>query len=452
MTLTRVTVEAWHDRAVQEVLPEGRDVATDAERVDLLSKLEELKNTICAVQADLAVDLAASQRAQQAAAGVAAERQGRGIALQLGLARRESPHRGQVLLGLAQTLRAELPHTHAALKAGWLSEFRATLIARETACLRVEDRREVDEAVCADPATLDGVGTRGLLGMLRGHAARLDPAAVAARARKAEADRGVSLRPAPDTMSYLTGALPVAQGVACYAALLKAALAAKAEGDERTKAQLMADVLVERLTGQTHAADVPVTVNVVISDTALFGGGHNAADVPGYGPVPAEVARHLAAHSMSSDAVTFIRGLYADPHGRLVAMTSTRRFHSETLAEFLRLRDQGICRTPWCDAPVAHADHIHPAEHGGETSAENGQGLCQACNLAKQAPGWTQTTHTGPTHTVATTTPTGHRHRSAAPRAPDPARPPTRPATTPTTPAERRVADFLHRLDLAWVP
>ncbi len=448
MTLTRETLAAWHDHAAHEGLPRGRDVATDAERVDLLTRLEDLKNTICAVQADLAVDLEASQRAQQAAAGMPAARQGRGVAHQLGLARRESPHRGQVLLGLAKTLRAELPHTHAALRTGRLSEFRATLIARETACLSLEDRREVDQAVCADPATLDGVGTRQLLGMLRGHAARLDPAAVARRARQAEADRGVSLRPAPDTMSYLTGALPVAQGVACYAALLKAALAAKAEGDERTKAQLMADVLVERITGQTRAPDVPVTVNLVLSDTALFGGGHEPADVPGYGPIPAEIARHLAAHSLSSEATTFIRGLYANPGGRLVAMTSTQRLHSEALAEFLRLRDQGICRTPWCDAPIAQSDHIDPHETGGETSAENGQGLCQACNLAKQAPGWNQTTVPGPTHTVQTTTPTGHRHRSAAPRAPDPTRPVTRPAATP---AERRVADFLHRLDLAWV-
>ncbi len=57
-------------------------------------------------------------------------------------------------------------------------------------------------------------------------------------------------------------------------------------------------------------------------------------------------------------------------------MTNTQRFHSEALAESLRLRDQGICRTPWCDAPIAQSDHINPHDAGGETSAENGQGLC----------------------------------------------------------------------------
>ena len=37
--------------------------------------------------------------------------------------------------------------------------------------------------------------------------------------RRAEADRMVSIRPAPDTMTYVTALLPVAQGVGVYAAL-----------------------------------------------------------------------------------------------------------------------------------------------------------------------------------------------------------------------------------------
>ena len=46
-----------------------------------------------------------------------------------------------------------------------------------------------------------------------------DPEAAMARARTARGDRRVTLRPAPDTMSLLTGLLPVEQGVACLAAL-----------------------------------------------------------------------------------------------------------------------------------------------------------------------------------------------------------------------------------------
>ncbi|HEU5044337.1 MAG TPA: hypothetical protein VFT75_09390, partial [Nocardioidaceae bacterium] len=108
---------------------------SDAERVEVIGALEELKNTACAAQARISVDLDASQRASQAAAGVPASQQGRGVAGQVGLARRESAHRGARHLGLGKVLVGELTHTLTGMSAGWLSEWRATLIARETACL-----------------------------------------------------------------------------------------------------------------------------------------------------------------------------------------------------------------------------------------------------------------------------------------------------------------------------
>jgi 5-methylcytosine-specific restriction endonuclease McrA len=57
------------------------------------------------------------------------------------------------------------------------------------------------------------------------------------------------------------------------------------------------------------------------------------------------------------------------------------------------VRDR-TCRTPWCDAPIRHVDHVEPAAAGDPTSAENAQGLCEACNYAKQAPGWAAATDT----------------------------------------------------------
>ena len=95
-------------------------------------------------------------------------------------------------------------------------------------------------------------------------------------------------------------------------------------------------------------------------------------------------------------------------------MESASRIFPRALAELIRLRDQ-TCRTPWCDAPVRHADHVVAHQDGGATSFGNGQGLCQACNHAKQAPGWSARPRPGPGHEVETTTPTGHRYRSTAP-------------------------------------
>jgi hypothetical protein len=53
--------------------------------------------------------------------------------------------------------------------------------------------------------------------------------------------------------------------------------------------------------------------------------------------------------------------------------------------------------------------------HGadGPTSATNGQGLCEACNYAKEAPRWRA--RPGPGGTVTTTTPTGHSRTTRPP-------------------------------------
>jgi hypothetical protein len=104
---------------------------TDAERVEFLRAVEVLKCALEGAQAQVLVEFEASQRAEQARAGVRGGRQGRGIAAQAGLARRASHHRGQRLLHLARRLQG-MPETLAALRAGRISEFKATLIARAT--------------------------------------------------------------------------------------------------------------------------------------------------------------------------------------------------------------------------------------------------------------------------------------------------------------------------------
>jgi hypothetical protein len=242
--------------------------ATDAERIDQIRELEVLKCAAEVRQAVLTADFDASQRAEQARAGVPARQQGRGVAAQVAPARRESPHKGQQHLGLAKILPTELPHTLAAFTAGHITEWRAMLVGRETACLSLADRRAVDEALAADPERLAAMGDRALVGEARKLAYRLDPGSFVERRQRAEGDRAVTIRPAPDTMCYLTELLPVAQGVAVYAALRNAADSARAGGDRRGRGQIMADTLVERVTGQTSADEVPLRVNLGSATTS----------------------------------------------------------------------------------------------------------------------------------------------------------------------------------------
>ncbi|WP_296605802.1 DUF222 domain-containing protein, partial [Nocardioides sp.] len=268
----------------------------DAAKIDQIRDLETLVCAAQARQAKLAAALDASQRARAAEHGEPAARQGRGIAEQVALARRESPHRGRQHLALATILDRELPCTRAAFAAGRITEWRAMTIARETACLTLEDRRAVDRAIAGDPEALEGYSDRVVLAELRKLAARLDPASVAERRRRAERERHVTVRPAPDTMAYLTVLLPVAQAVAVYAALKTEADTVVATGDARSRGQVMADTLVARITGSTDDAGrpvVPVTVGLVMTDQALLAGAHDTADLDGYGPIPAGLARHL---------------------------------------------------------------------------------------------------------------------------------------------------------------
>ncbi|NYD59541.1 hypothetical protein BKA08_003779 [Nocardioides marinisabuli] len=409
---------------------------TEVELVEALRAAEEQKCRLDALQVELAARLDEVVRRRHAAAGLPVDRQGAGVASQVGLARRESPNRGARHLGLAKVLVAEMPHTLAAMRAGWCGEWRATLLARETACLSLEDRRRVDAELMADPETTEGWGDKRLAAAARARAYELDPHAALKRSRKAEGERYVSLRPAPDTMTWLTALLPVAQGVAAYAALTRAADSARADGDERSRGQVMADTLVTSvLTRSAEPAPVPavpVAVNLTVSDATLLGGGHQPGWVTGYGPVPAGFARELVATAIA-DAQATLRRLYTTSAGALVAMDSRARAFPASLGFFIDLRDRS-CRTPWCDAPIRHRDHVVPDHAGGPTSATNGQGLCEACNQAKEAPGFTAATVGS---AVVTTTPTGQQVRS---RAPD--LPPGDPPVTPE-PSRPRV-DVVH--------
>ncbi|KAE8764653.1 DUF222 domain-containing protein [Georgenia thermotolerans] len=429
-----------------------RDVS-DAERVDQLRTLEELKAAAAAAQARIAVDLDVSQRRAQEAAGVPAKKRGQGVGAQVALARRESPHQGGRLLGLAKTLVLEMPHTFAALQAGTISEWRATLVVRESICLVRADRAALDDQLWADPGAVERLGTRALVARAKQLAYRLDAASVVARARRAEAERSVSLRPAPDTMTYLTGLLPVAQGVGVWAALTRTADALRAQGDGRSRGQIMADTLVERVTGQARAADVPVEVQLVMTDRTLLAGDAEPALIPGYGTVPADFARDLLAARLPTPdgadgaaatgpderrVLAWLRRLFtASGTGELVALDSRRRIAPPGLARFINTRDQA-CRTSWCDAPIRHRDHVVPAAAGGPTTAQNLRGACEGCNYARQAPGWAARTlptsqdtvtsgdgdqgdgqRAGPGgHVVELTTPTGHTYTSHAPPLP----------------------------------
>lgn len=403
------SVAAWSG-ALAEV--DGA-AASDAECIDAIAQLEKLKAAAAAAQARVTERFRRSRldaaRPHQTAADVM-----RGVAAEIALARRESPTRGQQHVGVARALVEDLPNTFAAMTRGDLSEWRATIVVRETACLRREDRTTVDRELAGDLASLSD---RTLADRARAIGYRLDPGAALRRTSKATADRRVTARPAPDTMLSLNALLPVAQGVAAYAALRKHAQSLRAQGDPRSIAQIMADTLVARVTGQDDAREPTtptVEIGLVMPERTLLRGSQEPAYLTGYGPLPAALARSLV---LDADKV-WLRRLYAAPRtGELVAMDSRRRTFTGKRRQFFVVRDQ-VCRNPWCGAPIRHADHLDPVARGGSTSRANGQGVCEACNYAKETPGWRVDVVDEPGHVIRITTATGHRYRSKAPPLP----------------------------------
>ena len=174
---------------------------------------------------------------------------------QVGLARRISPARAAGCVAAARAWTSDLPCTLAALDAGEVSEWGAEIVARETTTLSPVLRRRVDEQVGEGLRCWSERQVRAAV-IARGYA--LDPRAAVKRHEKAVGERRVSTRPAADGMVWLTALLPVVPGIACQAALSSAASAAKAAGDGRGSGQLMADLLVEAVTGQSAGTpDLP---------------------------------------------------------------------------------------------------------------------------------------------------------------------------------------------------
>ncbi|MFI9489356.1 hypothetical protein ACIG47_23410, partial [Promicromonospora sp. NPDC052451] len=146
------------------------------EWVDVLGELEAVKAAVTATQARLVVALDEATRAEESRQSVRVERQGRGVPCHVGAALRVSPQAGAGFVSTSRVWVTQMPHTFAALRAGVLSQWRATLLVRETSHLSVEHRVLIDEQVCG-PARLEELarmGTRRLVARVKELAASLD--------------------------------------------------------------------------------------------------------------------------------------------------------------------------------------------------------------------------------------------------------------------------------------
>ena len=215
----------------------------------------------------------------------------------------------------------------------------------------------------------------------------LDPAAERI-ARRADDDRHVEIGPSRDGLADFWGAVRAPDAAALDRRLDQLA-ATVCRDDSRTKRQRRADALAALAAGKSamvcdcgsencparDADSTPgqVVIHVLAEQATISGESAFPGYLPGYGSLPAETIRDLAAHARLRPLVPAAQ-LKAEPRYR----------PSAALADFIRARDL-CCRFPGCDKPAEFCDidHTTPYGLGGPTHPSNLKLLCRVHHLLK---------------------------------------------------------------------
>lgn len=306
-------------------------------------------------------------------------------------------------LDLALRLHDALPETQQAWERGDLDWPRVNVIAERTAILDVEQAGAVESAIVPNAINK----TTGQLRRLIDRAViAADPAAATARHDTARLGRDVTVRPIEDGMAILSATLSVEEAILAEKALTRLAENAP-KGDPRSIGQRRADTLMNLITTSTPQPTLrpsakPLIQIVVAADT-LAGVNENPADLDGYGPIPAELTRRLAADA------TWQRILTDPASGAILDVGRTKYRPPQALADYVTVRER-VCGFPPCqrDARRCQIDHAIPYEKGGRTSPDNTGPLCTRHHLLKTHTDWTIARQRD--GTVRWTSPTGHQY------------------------------------------
>lgn len=323
---------------------------------------------------------------------------------------RLSPNTAQIRIDIARTLSNHLPATCEALSNGEISSSHATLIARETsdALLRGVSPDILPLIESKALAHSEFHTAAQVAKKVKTLFAQFAPEVLEERHERARDARSVSVYPEGDGMSTLIALLPSEDAQTIYLAInarisidennestLESSSSTNSyrvskPADLRTKDMKRADALTQIATEYlgSNAAKIekhkrPVSINVTIDLPTLLGLSNNPGQLEGHGPIPASVARKLAADGKWRKFVT-------DPlTGNLLDMGRNQYVPSQYLVDFLTARDR-TCRFPGCSQParIGDIDHALSWEEGGETNPANLGFLCRRHHRLKTHGGW----------------------------------------------------------------
>ncbi|MEV6270487.1 DUF222 domain-containing protein [Kribbella sp. NPDC051936] len=165
-------------------------------------------------------------------------------------------------------------------------------------------------------------------------------------------------------------------------------------------------------------------IEVLIPVTTLLGMDDDPCELTGYGPIPADMARRIAADGTW-------RRLLTDPTTGTVLEASTTRHDPGVLVTETLLARHPVCAWPGCNRTSrdCHRDHATPFAKSKQTYLAGLIPYCAYHHVIKDTPAWGWTTTPHPDGSVTLTTPTGHRYTTVPP-ARGPIAPPQDPPPT----------------------
>ncbi|MFI5734286.1 DUF222 domain-containing protein [Kribbella sp. NPDC051587] len=151
-------------------------------------------------------------------------------------------------------------------------------------------------------------------------------------------------------------------------------------------------------------------IEVVIPASTLLGLDNDPCELTGYGPIPADLGRRIAANGTW-------RRLLTDPINGTVLEASTTRHDPGTLVSETLLARHPVCAWPGCNRTSRECDRDHGTRFAvsGTTSLAGLAPYCQYHHVIKDTPAWGWHTQNHPDGSITLTTPTGHRYTTVPP-------------------------------------
>lgn len=318
------------------------------------------------------------------------------IAAGLSLTRQFSWHETEV----AQAFNA-LPRVRQALRDGSLDLRKAKLIAN---ALAGAPPHLVELAL---DRVLPGAGDRTtgeISAQLRRVLISADPEVAQANFRVGIEARRIVVYDNPDGTASLFAANLAPDRINAIRQQIEAmARTLKTADEDRTADQIRADVFLDLLENRATGGRGSALVNINIDLTTLIGLDDKPAEIPGYGPVIAEIGRKVVLQQTDSDWE-----FTATDQGQPVATGTLRRRPTTSMKRYLRSRFP-TCVHPGCRRPARQSDldHIKEWARGGPTTVYNLAPLCEPHHQLKDS-GWSY--RRTPEGGFVFTSPTGHTY------------------------------------------